>query len=508
MKNQKIIYFFSYLFLLLQLLISGCSASRTEGINRFALLKNKIHDRFNDSLFQHAHWGVLIKSLKTGKVWYEQNADKMFMPASNEKILTSSAALIELGPDFQFETYLTYSGNLKDSVLEGDIIVFGNGDPTLYNRFNNNPKDVFIKWAEDLRSLGIKKITGNIIGDDNAFDDNHIGYGWSFDGLDAWYSAEVGALQLNENYVDLKIIPPLTINDSLQIIPNLLSKYYEIKNQIEIIDTGRSRLSVERPFGSNSILLNGYIKAGDQPFEETPSLTNPTLFYVTVLKEVFEEEGIEITAQSVDCDDIENWIHKPQDFNLLSIHKSPPLREILSGLMKRSQNMYAETMVRVLGWKEFGLGSFRNGKKVVEKVLKNNFGIEPGTYAFMDGSGLTRYDYVSPNQIVKIMEGMTKHKYWEVWRNALPIAGVDGTLKNRMKGTSAEGNVRAKTGTISNVRGLSGYVTTADAEQLVFSFLVNGHLLSSKETEDVTDSVLEMIAAFSDIPPYPPSKGE
>ncbi|RPI72364.1 MAG: D-alanyl-D-alanine carboxypeptidase/D-alanyl-D-alanine-endopeptidase, partial [Ignavibacteriales bacterium] len=215
------------------------------------------------------------------------------------------------------------------------------------------------------------------------------------------------------------------------------------------------------------------------------------------LKEVFEEEGITVSGLPLDCDDLYLWNHKPNDFNLISLHASPPLKDILSGLMKRSQNMYAETMVRVLGWKEHGLGSFRNGKNVVESVLKNNFEIEPETYAFMDGSGLSRYNYVSPEQLVKIMEGMRKHKYSKIWKDILPVAGIDGTLKNRMKGTSAEGNVYAKTGTISNVRGLSGYVTTSDGEELVFSFLVNGHLLSSKETEEITDSVLEMIASFS-----------
>ncbi len=495
--KKRIPVFLILSYLLIQFFVSGCSAGRLTGQNKFSLLKNSIQQRFNDSLFQHAHWGVLIKSLKTGEVWYKQNQKKMFMPASNEKILTTSSALIELGPDFQFETYLTHNGEIKDSVLEGDIIVFGNGDPTLYNRFNNNPKDVFIKWAGDLKSLGVKTITGNIIGDDNAFDDNPFGYGWSFDGLDAWYSAEVGPLQLNEDCVDLRIIPPQTKNDSLQIIPNLFSNYYEIRNETDINDTGRTRISVERPFGSNIIFIKGYVKAGDQPFEETPSLTNPTLFYVTVLNEVLQDEGIEVKGNAVDCDNIKNWNHKPEDFIQVSIYKSPPLSKIITGLLKRSQNLYAETVVRVLGWKEFGIGSFLNGKKVVEKVLKNNFGIEAGTYAFMDGSGLSRYDYVSPEEIVKILEGMTKNKYWEVWRDALPIAGVDGTLRNRMKGTLAEGNVHAKTGTISNVRGLSGYVSTADGEQLVFSFLVNGHLLSSKDTEDVTDSVLEMIAGYS-----------
>lgn len=496
MQKNKYFICLSLIILFIQFYISGCSASKPEELSNFAVLQNNIHKKFNDSLFQHAHWGVLIKSLETGKIWYEQNADKMFMPASNEKILTTSAALIELGPDFQFETYLTYSGEIKDSVLEGDIIAFGNGDPTLYNRFNNSPKDVFKKWAADLKSAGIKTINGNIIGDDNAFDDRNIGYGWSFDGLDAWYSAEVGALQLNENYVDLKIVPPPALTDSVLIIPNLLSRFYEIKNEIEINDTGKTRIYVDRPFGTNTIFVRGYIKAGDESFEVTPSLTNPTLFYVTVLKEVFEEEGIPVSGMPIDCDDLMKWNYKSEDFNLISIHKSPPLSEILSGLMKRSQNMYAETMVKVLGWKDTGLGSFRNGKNVVEKTLKNYFGIEPGSYAFTDGSGLSRYNYVSPHQIVKIMEGMSKHKYGNVWKDILPVAGIDGTLRKRMKGTKAEGNVRAKTGTISNVRGLSGYVTTSDGEKLVFSFLVNGHLLSSKDTEDVTDTVLEMISEF------------
>src|SRR5690606_15601251 len=165
-------------------------------------------------------------------------------------------------------------------------------------------------------------------------------------------------------------------------------------------------------------------------------------------------------------------------------------------LMKRSQNMYAETMVKLLGWNENGIGTFRNGKRVVERVLKG-FGIDPDTYAYMDGSGLSRYNYISPEQLVKILEGMYNSEYKDVWIDLLPIAGVDGTLRNRMKGTKAEGNVRAKTGTISNVRGLSGYVTTADGEELVFSFLVNGHLVSTKDTEDVTDGVLKIISEYS-----------
>lgn len=484
-------------------LSAGCSSSNTVSdnqdktiVNPIEQLKSKIDARFSDPLFEHAHWGVLIKSLKTGEVWYERNSKRMFNPASNEKIPSAAAALTVLGPDFTFTTDLCARGIISDSVLNGDLVVFGNGDPTLYSHFMKDPRDLFRNWALQLKNKGIKRITGNLIGDDNAFDDNSIGYGWSLDGLDAWYSAEIGALQLNENYVDIKIIPPQDKNGKTTFEPNIPSSYYTIIDNLTVCDTGINDVTVSRPYGVNKIMVSGTIVAGKKPFVESPALTNPTLFYVTVLKEVLNEEGIKVDGQAVDCDDIPGWKHQPSDFLVIDSHNSPLLKDIIKEMMKRSQNLYAETMPRILGLKSSGLGSFRNGKKVVEGVLKQ-FGIEPSTYAYMDGSGLSRYDYISPEQLVKILSAMRQSPYWEQWRDAQPVAGVDGTLKNRMKGTKAEGNVRAKTGTISNVRGLSGYVTTADGEEVVFSFLVNGHLRPSADNEKITDSVLDMIASFS-----------
>ncbi|MCX6150705.1 MAG: D-alanyl-D-alanine carboxypeptidase/D-alanyl-D-alanine-endopeptidase [Ignavibacteriales bacterium] len=481
------------------LLIDGCSSTselNKTAFNDLPLLKQKIEERFSDSLFTHAHWGALIKSLKTGDIWYERNSEKMFMPASNEKIPTSASALVTLGPDFSFETYLSYDGEIIDSNLNGNIVVFGNGDPTLYNRFFNDPRDVFRSWVEKIKSLGIKQIDGNIIGDDNAFEDYPYGYGWTYDDLDAWYSAEIGSLQLNEDNIDLKIIPPITKDGAVVIEPNLPSSYFKIENNTLVGDTGRTNLSISRAFGTNNILVSGYVKAGSREIQRTPSITNPTLFYVTVLKEVLEENGIRVNGNPKDCDDILDWKTTKHDLKTIDLHNSPPLKNILAGLLKRSQNLYAETFTRVLGWKKSGIGSFKEGKKVVENVLAG-FGIKPGTYAYMDGSGLSRYNYISPKQLVQILEGMKKNAYWQVWYDAFPIAGIDGTLRNRMKGTKTEGNVHAKTGTISNVRGLSGYITTADGEPLVFSFLVNGHLRSDADTEYITDSVLEIISQFN-----------
>ncbi len=484
--------------LALTILLAGCAATKeikSPVPGTIPFLINQIDEQFNDPRFENAFWGVKIQSMKTGKVWYSRNANKVFMPASNQKIPTTAVTLLTLGEDFVFESFFTHDGSIENDVINGNIVVFANGDPTLSNRFHNNPVDVFKIWADALQKSGIKKINGNIIGDDNAFEDNHLGYGWSFSGLQAWYSAEVGALQLNENVIDIRIIPPQTIDGKIEIKPNLPSNYYTIINEIELVETGSSSVSYSRNYGENIIKLSGRVAAGSSPLEVSPSITNPTLFYVTVLKEVLEAEGIEITGDAVDCDDINDYRITLDDVTVLALHKSPPLKEILKGLMKRSQNNYAETMVRLLGWNKTGHGSFREGRKVVEEVLQS-MEIEPGTYAFMDGSGLTRYNYISPEQIVTILTAMRNTPYWETWIEIQPVAGVDGTLRNRMKETAAEGNVKAKTGTIANVRGLSGYVTTADGEEIVFSFLVNSHLRTSRETEEITDEVLRLISEF------------
>lgn len=475
---------------------SGCSSSSVLTKEEyFKGTVSQIDSLFNEEMFEHAHWGVLIKSLDTGKKWYEKNSHKMYMPASNQKIITTASAMVNLGPDFKFDTKVYYTGEIKDSVLMGDLIVWSNGDPTFYTRFFDDPRSVFYNWADILDSLGIQKITGDIIGNDNAFDDNHLGYGWSHNGLDSWYSAEVGALQLNENYIDFLIIPPDTSSDSLIIIPNLPSEYYNFVNNIEVTDTGRSRLRYERKSGENIIYFSGSVRAGRDTIEVSPSITNPTLFYVTVLREVFNEKGIIVEGRPLDIDEIDDYVIETNDDSLLIHHQSPELSEVLKFLMKDSQNLYAETMIKVLGWYSEGLGTFEAGEEIVDSTLLK-MGVAENGYKFRDGSGLSRYNYVSPESLVKILEVMYESDYSEEWLASFPIGGVDGTLEKRFMTGSASENVRAKTGTISNVRGLSGYVTTREGENIVFSFLINGHMLRSRDTEIITDRVIEIIADY------------
>ena len=459
------------------------------------LIRQSIAKQFNDSLFEHAQWGVLIKSLNTGEVWYKKNSEKLFIPASNQKIITAAAALLTLGPDFTFETHLDYDGQTKDSVLNGNLVVSGNGDPTINKYFFNDSKNIFRAWAVLIKQKGIKKINGDVIGNDDAFENYPYGSGWSYDDLSEDYAAEVNPLQLDENCINLIISSPANKKGKVKIESNLPNGYLKIINQLTLSDTGETEFSCIKLTGTNSIILAGNIKTGSKRILHTVSISNPTLYYTNVLKNALIENGIEISGEAKVSDDLLNWKSKIHDLKSIDTHYSLTLKEILPVMMKRSQNLYAETLTRVMGWKKTGIGSFKAGKKVVEEVLKN-LGIRVGSYSYMDGSGLSRYNLISPQEIVQILEEMKKRTCWQDWINTFPVAGIDGTLKNRMKGTRAEGNVRAKTGTMSNIRGLSGYVTTADGEELVFSFLVNNHLRTAEETESITDGVLEMISDF------------
>ncbi len=459
----------------------------------------QIKENFDDERFFNAHWGVLIKSMDTGDIWWAHNEDKLFLPASNEKIPTTAAALNYLGPDFKLETHVSTDGKIVDGVLDGNLIVFGTGDPTIYTRFFDSPLQVFEGWAEQLKEKGITQINGNIIGDDDAWSDDHVRGSWPLGDLTPWYYAEYGPLTFNENYVDIQIIPPETVDGTVTLEPNVKSSYYTLDTDIEVVEEGRNRISLYRERDSNIIKVSGQVVAGSRSFERTPTITNPTKWYVHVLTETLEANGIDVLGGPVDCDEIDGWDHTPEDFETLIVHESPEMVEILKGLMKRSQNMYAESIPHILGWKATGEGTFSAGRQVIRDELAQ-FGVDGDGFQYSDGSGLSRYNYISPSIIVKIYEGMLEGPYGDEWYECQSIAGVDGTLRGRMKDTPAENNVRGKTGTISNTRALSGYVTTAAGEKMVFSFLVNGHMRSSSEVNDVTDPSLALIAGL-DIAP-------
>jgi len=430
--------------------------------------------------------------LENGEILYQHNADKMFIPASNQKILTSAAALLTLEPDFRYETKLYYSGEIVDSVLIGDLIIQGNGDPTFSSEFYDDPRIPFYCWADTLHRMGIRKITGNIIGEDNAFDDIGLGKGWMVDDLNYTYAAESGALQFNDNSIMLNIIPPADHEKSVHIIPEMKSSYFSILDEINIIKEGKTNINIDRPINSNEITLSGSISISSRMKSQAISLTNPTLYFVTFFKEILMERGISLNGKALDCDDIDDWKFDIENISLILVHASPPLSKILQIMMEESNNLYAETLVKTLGWQQGEIGSFEEGKRVIQLTL-NDLGLKAESYAFQDGSGLSRYNLISPRQIVQVLKSMLNTDRADLWRDIMPIEGIyEHTLTNRIIRTTEQGNMKAKTGTMSNVRCLSGYIIIPEGD-IVFSVLVNGHLLKSKEIDIVTDNVLNFL---------------
>ena len=455
----------------------------------------QMDDIFNDPNFSNANWGVLIQSLETGEYFYKRNEDKLFRPASNMKLFTTAAGLILLGTEYKFSTSLFMNGTMDGSILKGNLIIQGGGDPTISGRFyNGDIYKVFNDWADSLLAIGIDEIDGNIIGDDNLFDDAGLGAGWAWDYESYWFSAPSGAISFNDNCVDIVVsVDSVTGHSKINISPD--TKYITLVNDVSVVskDTATS-IDVYRERGTNIINVFGTIKMGRDSVKTFATINNPTQYSMVVLKEVLERKGIKVKGYAVDIDDVE----EPIDFSkmdLLFVHYSPPLKDIIKVINKNSQNFFAEQLLKTIGLEKEGYGTIENGVKAVSNVL-NEMGINPESLVMVDGSGLSQLNLVSPRHLISLLSYMFNSNYFIPFYNSLPIAGVDGTLGTRMKGTRAENEVRAKTGYLAFGRSLSGYAYTGDNEPVVFSIISNNFTVPVKLAENIQDLVCLRLVNF------------
>lgn len=455
----------------------------------------QMDDLFNDPNFSSAHWGVLIQSLETGEYFYKRNEDKLFVPASNLKLFTSAAALVDLTPDYQYKTGLYLKGTMEGPAINGDLIIRGSGDPTISGRFyNDDMLFLFNAWADSLLELGIDEIRGNIIGDDNAFDDIGLGYGWAWDYESYWYAAPSGALSLNDNCIDI-IVSPTEVGKkaNIKILPD--TKYAIIINKVLTVDDDSAQsINVYRERGTNVITVEGFIKENTKEFKTYATINNPTQFFVVVFKEVLEKKGIKVKGYPIDIDEL-NILLDYDSMILLAEHTSVDLREIVKVINKNSQNFFAEQLLKTIGYENYGLGSADNGVRALKNIL-SEMGINPDNIKIVDGSGLSRLNFVSPKHIISLLNYMHKNPYFIPFLNSLPIAGVDGTIGKRMTNNRATNNVRAKTGFVGAVRSLSGYVRTGDNELVAFSIIANNFTVPVKLAENIQDLVCLRLANF------------
>lgn len=458
-------------------------------------------DRFvQDPALARALVALDIRSLATRERWVARNAGTLVMPASNMKILTLAAAAERLGWDYRFVTTLVSDAPIDEGVLRGDLVVVGTGDPTIAER-DGRAATVFAALAEQLVAAGVRRVDGRLIGDDDAFEDEDLGAGWSWDYLAYGYAAPVGALQYNESTVELRLTPGRAPGDTVAFELDPPWSGLTVENLLTTGAAGeRASLDVERRPGSAVLRLAGRLPAGGAPVVRSVSVDNPTEFFLRALRAALVSRGLDVRGGVADIDALSAW--RPpgrpgRPRRVLAAVESPPLAEIGRVLMKVSQNLYAETLLKALDRHAHPdrPGSAAGGRQVVREVLEG-WGIPADGFVQLDGSGLSRYNYVTAETIVGVLQHLyADPRHRDAFLATLPVAGRDGTLTRRLAGTPAEGNARAKTGSIANVRALSGYVATADGEPLVFSIIVNHFTAPTSAIDAIVDGIVARLAA-------------
>jgi D-alanyl-D-alanine carboxypeptidase/D-alanyl-D-alanine-endopeptidase (penicillin-binding protein 4) len=450
------------------------------------LLQKDLAGIFAESTFDNAFWGVLVESLETDEILYQQNAEKLLIPASNMKLVTAAAALHYLHPDFRFETVIATDGPIHDGVLKGNLFIIGTGDPSISNRFYPDSTWVFRDWAEKLKETGIHEIAGDVIGVDDFFDDQRWGPGWAWDDLPYKDAAPVSALQFNDNLYTIVLDP-----DRVKSL-DPENSYIHVVNDLQWTAEGQPQEVLWKVRG-NTVYVWGRIPAGKDDYG-TFAVENPAEFFVSVFKHVLQRSGMTVRGDAFRAGD--RHLAMPENLQLLLSHQSPPLSELLDVMLKVSQNLYAETLFKAVGRMAKGKGSFEGGTEAVQEFF-TTIAAPADSFLLADGSGLSRYNYLTPQLLLHLLKQMSHEPDFSIFYDSLPLAGVEGTLRNRLKNTAGESNVRAKTGALLYVRSLSGYVTTQDGEPLAFVMIANNFSAPRQAAEEIQDRVLQRLATFS-----------
>ena len=442
--------------------------------------------------FAHAWWGIEVRSLRTGNVLYARNAERNLKPASTMKLVTTAAVLDALGPDARLRTTVQTAGRLDGlGRILGDVYLVGGGDPDLSGRLTEGrPTAVFEEMADALRQAGVRRIEGRLVGHEGLFPGERRGDDWSWGDLVWGYGAEVSALSFNDNVAELTVAPGEREGEPIVVDRLPATAYYRVASTAVTGPRGGAReLVLQRDLGTNLVRLSGAIALGAPPQALTVAVEDPARYAATVFGEVLAARGI-VVAGAVET----TTQPLPPGVRVLAGHDSPPLAEIVKVVNKVSQNLHTEMLLRVLGARVKGEGTVEAGHAAVDDFL-HRLGVPAESWALQDGSGLSRSDLVTPHGMVALLLGMDRHRYAAVFRDSLPIAGVDGTLETRMQQPPARGKVVAKTGTIRHVNALGGYVTTRSGDRLVFYAAVNHHTASASDSVAALDAIASLLAS-------------
>lgn len=452
-------------------------------------------------------WGVMVVSVDHGDTLFAHQPDVALAPASNLKLFTSAGALYYLGPQYRYGTYLATAAPIENGVLRGDLHLYGTGDPTLSDRIGDGGLEVWRAFADTLAMLGVREVQGDVVGDGSYFEGSGTGAGWQTSYINAWYAAPAGALSFNENIVTLRVSPADQAGwrPNVQTVPG--SDGVAIVNLATTVAGGGGRIQVTRAAYDGPIVIRGEIGTGAGDHWSGVPVPDPARFAAAAFRDVLAEAGIRVTGGVRSIHDPAQSVFGQQKVfspayatgptpRVVAVHQSPPLVEILTVVNKRSHNMYAEQVLRTVGRVVSGSGSVEGGEHAVMSLMERELGAPPAAeeLSMQDGSGLSVLDRVTPRTVVELLAAMAHTPMFETYLATLPESGERGL--RRMGGTQAQGNLRAKTGTINNVSALSGYVTAANGERLAFSIISNG-VPSTWRAKRVEDQIGARLAAFT-----------
>ena len=443
--------------------------------------------------FSNAHWGILIVDPERGDTLYSRNAGKLFMPASNMKIFSSAVGLAKLGPDFRFKTTFAARGPIANGTLSGDLVVSGRGDPSVSDHMLVDAMTPLRGIADSLAARGVRRIAGRVVAGPDVFTSDVFGFGWSYDDFEESYSAPIDDLLFNEGFSVLRVWGGASPGDPVRVETKPARTFPRVRINARTVaapaDSAARRRANTLRTRKDSVTWDVVIE-GDIPARDSASIEvthhDPRTAYVAALSEALNDKGIVASGEATDT------LARLETLATLS---SPTLSEVLKAVMKPSQNQVAEMVFRATALEVVGVGRADSARAVVERQVAE-WGVPPTEAVIRDGSGLSRYDYISPHATVRVLDAMRKSPAFRTFYESMPIAGVDGTIRNRMKGTPAEGNVRAKTGSVAMARSLSGYVTTANGKLLIFSFLANNWTVNIRAVERVQDTIAAKLAGM------------
>ncbi|ALG09118.1 D-alanyl-D-alanine carboxypeptidase/D-alanyl-D-alanine endopeptidase [Kibdelosporangium phytohabitans] len=460
----------------------------------------------NDPALRGAGVGLVVSKADTGEVLYSREAGARRQPASNMKLLTSATAMEILGPDHRFTTSVLTHGTIRRSTLHGDLYLRGTGDPTTL-------ASTYDALAAKVAATGLRTVRGKLVADDTWFDAVPYGTGWAWDDEPYYYNAETSALT----------IAPDTDYDAGSIIVRVMpgspgkwanvwtdppTDYVTIENATITGAPGTANtIAAEREHGTNVIRVSGMIPSGSPHSAKFSTVRKPAGLAAAVFRDALRRHGVEVTGAT------KTGVATPPDAKVVTENKSMPLSQLLVPFMKLSNNMHAEVLVKSIGRAVSGAGTWNAGLAAVNQRL-TGLGIPAGTTSLADGSGLSRMNQISADQVAALLRAARSKPWFTTWFDSLPIAGVadrmvGGTLRSRMQGTAAAGNVRAKTGSLSGVSALSGYVTSADGQPLVFAMISNNSRTSVRRFEDaVAVRLAEYRAGETGRPAAPRLAGE